>query len=46
MKGALEGDRKAIEQAVALGSLTAAVLTLDEIKGNCSDLGVFSPECP
>ena len=31
VKGALEGDRKAVEQAVALDPLTAAVCTLDQI---------------
>ena len=31
VKAALEGDRKAAEQAIALDPLTAAVLTLDEI---------------
>ena len=38
VKGALEGDRKAIEQAVALDPLTAAVLTLDEIKAMVDEL--------
>ena len=31
VKGTLEGDRKAIEQAVALDPLTAALCTLDQI---------------
>ena len=31
LKGALEGDRKAVEQAVSLDPLTAAVCTLDQI---------------
>ena len=31
VKGGLEGDRKAVEQAVALDSLTAAMCTLDQI---------------
>jgi len=38
VKGALEGDKKAIEQAVALDPLTAAVLTLDQIKKLVADL--------
>ena len=32
VKGALEGDRKAVEQAIALDPLTASVLTLDQIR--------------
>ena len=31
VKAALEGDRRAAEQAIALDPLTAAVLTLDQI---------------
>ena len=31
VKGTLEADRKAIEQAVALDPLTASLLTLDQI---------------
>jgi len=38
VKGALEGNRKAIEQAVALDPLTASVLTLDEIKAMVDEL--------
>ena len=32
VKGALEGDRKAVEQAIALDPLTASILTLDQIR--------------
>lgn len=38
VKGALEADRKAIEQAVALDPLTASVLTFDEIKQMVDEL--------
>ncbi len=38
VKGALEGDRKAIEQAIALDPLTASVLTLDQIKSMVDEL--------
>jgi len=38
VKGALEGDRKAVEQAIALDPLTAAVLTLDQIRELTADL--------
>lgn len=38
VKGALEGDVKAVEMACALDPLTAAVLTLDQIKSLVADL--------
>ena len=38
MKGALEADRKAVEQAVALDPLTAAVCTLDQIHDMVEEL--------
>lgn len=38
VKGALEGDRKAVEQAIALDPLTASVLTLAQIKELTADL--------
>jgi len=38
VKGALEGDKKAVEQAIALDPLTAAVLTLDQIRSLTADL--------
>ena len=37
VKGALEADRKAVEQAVALDPLTAAVCTLDQIHDMVSE---------
>ena len=48
VKAALEGDRKAAEQAIALDPLTAAVLTLDEIHDMVerifSDLAEYLPQ--
>ena len=38
VKGALEGDVKAVEQAIALDPLTASVLTLVQIKSLVKDL--------
>jgi len=38
VKGALEGDVKAVEQAIALDPLTAAVLSLSQIKSLVQDL--------
>ena len=38
VKGALEGDVQAVEQALALDPLTASVLTLDQIKSLTADL--------
>ena len=38
VKGALEGDKKAVEQAIALDPLTASVLTLDQIRELTADL--------
>ena len=38
VKGALEGDVKAVEQACALDPLTASVLTLDQIRSLVADL--------
>ena len=38
VKGALEGDKKAVEQAIALDPLTASILTLDEIKALVAEL--------
>jgi alpha-galactosidase len=38
VKGALEGDKKAVEQAIALDPLTASVLTLDQIRSLTADL--------
>ena len=38
VKGALEGDRTAVEQAVALDPLTAAICTLDEIHDMVQEL--------
>ena len=38
VKGALEGDVKAVEQAIALDPLTASVLTLAQIKALVADL--------
>ena len=38
VKGALEGDRKAVEQAVALDPLTGALLTLDQIRALVAEL--------
>ena len=38
VKGALEGDKKAVEQAIALDPLTASVLTLDQIRSLVADL--------
>ena len=38
VRGALEGDVKAVEQAIALDPLTASVLTLDQIKSLTADL--------
>ena len=38
VKGALEADRKAIEQAIALDPLTAAVCTLDQIHDMVEEL--------
>ena len=38
VKGAFEGDVKAVEQAVALDPLTASVLTLEQIKSLVADL--------
>jgi len=44
VKGALEGDRKAVEQAIALDPLTAAVCTLDQIHDMVEELFVVSAE--
>ena len=44
VKGALEGDRKAVEQAVALDPLTAAICTLDEIHDMVEELFEALPE--
>ena len=38
VKGALEGDKKAVEQAVALDPLTGALLTLDQIRALVAEL--------
>lgn len=38
VKGALEGDRDAVEQAIALDPLTAAVCTLDQIHAMVEEL--------
>jgi len=38
VKGALEGDKKAVEQAIALDPLTASVLTLAQIRALTADL--------
>ncbi|MCL2816410.1 MAG: alpha-glucosidase/alpha-galactosidase [Oscillospiraceae bacterium] len=38
VKGTLEGDKKAVEQAIALDPLTASVLTLDQIRSLTADL--------
>ena len=38
VKGALAGDVKAVEQAIALDPLTASVLTLDQVKSLVADL--------
>ena len=38
MKGAIAGDRKMIEQAIALDPLTAASLTLDKVHALAEEL--------
>jgi len=38
VKGALEGDKKAVEQAIALDPLTGALLTLDQIRTLTAEL--------
>ena len=38
VKGGLEGDRKAVEQAIALDPLTAAMCTLDQIHDMVEEL--------
>ena len=44
VKGALEGDRKAVEQAVALDPLTASVCTLEQIRAMVAEL--FEADAP
>ena len=44
VKGALEGDVKAVEMACALDPLTASVLTLDQIKSLVADLLIADKE--
>ena len=44
VKGALEGDRKAVEQAVALDPMTAAACTLDQIHDMVEEL--FRADAP
>ena len=44
VRGALEGDRKAIEQAIALDPLTAAMCTLDQIHDMVEE--IFEAQAP
>ncbi|HEV8636026.1 MAG TPA: alpha-galactosidase [Chloroflexota bacterium] len=44
VKGALEGDRKAVEQAIALDPLTASVCTLEQIRAMVAEL--FEADAP
>lgn len=44
VKGALEGDRVAVEQAIALDPLTAAVCTLDQIHDMVEELFELNAE--
>lgn len=44
VKAAFEGDVKAVEQAVALDPLTAAVLSLEQIKSLVNDLFIVDKE--
>jgi alpha-galactosidase len=44
VKGALEGDRRAVEQAVALDPMTAAACTLDQIHDMVEEL--FAADAP
>ena len=44
VKGALEGDRKAVEQAVALDPMNATACTLDQIHDMVEEL--FQADAP
>jgi alpha-galactosidase len=44
VKGALEGDRKAVEQAIALDPLTSATCTLEQIHQMTEEL--FEADAP
>jgi alpha-galactosidase len=44
VKGALEGDRKAVEQAVALDPLTMAACSLDQVRAMVAEL--FAADAP
>ena len=44
VKGALEGDRKAVEQAVTLDPLTASACTLDQVHDLVEEL--FEADAP
>jgi alpha-galactosidase len=44
VKGALEGDRQAVEQAVALDPLTMAACSLDQVRAMVAEL--FAADAP
>jgi alpha-galactosidase len=44
VKGALEGDRRAVEQAIALDPLTASACTLDQVHDMVAEL--FAADAP